>query len=431
MLAFVLMWASQVVSLLGSDIAKFGLRVWTYNKTGSVTEFAALTFLTEVPALLVSPFAGLVVDKFSHKRIIIATDTITALSTLWIAFMVFTEQLESWHIFVANVIAALMGAFQWPAFQASVVLLVPEDRLAKVEGMNQMAPALSMLIAPALGGAALYAVGFEGVVAIELLTFLLSLAVMLFARIPAPKESEEGRRAKGSLWSEIIAGWKYVRSKPGLAGLFYFLGQSHFCSGIVQVLVTPLVLSFSTPGMLGSVLSVSGTGAMFGAAGLGLWGVPRRAAYGFLGIGMLQGLLLAGVGVVPDAYFVLGVAFLYMFFIPTVRASRDAVLRRQVPQDLQGRVFALGQMISKAALPLAASLAGPLADLYFEPWLASPEAPLGSTAVGSLWGTGKGRGVAFLFFVVGCANAAFCALGLLYAPLRRVDEPFEGKAKRT
>jgi len=417
--AVILLWMGQFVSVIGTDITKFALRVWTYQRSGSVTEFALITFFTEMPSILMSPFAGAIVDRYSRKKIIICSDFISALCTLTLSLLLQGGQLNTWHIYCANTIASLMNSFQWPAFTASVSLLVPKDQLTRFGGLNQAAPAFSMLFAPAIAGTLLVSIGLEGIFTIEFMTFLFASVITIFTTIPNHTKSEESQRGTSNLFQEVAASWKFIQQRKALVALLFLSANGQFSSGMVQVLMTPLILNFSSSSVLGNILSVSGTGALVGSALLGLWGGPKNRIYGILGCASLQGLLLALCGTTPSSALILFVAFSYMVMIPFVRVFRESIWQRKVPSEMQGRVLSLQRMIGQLALPLSSLLAGPLADKIFEPLLA--KSGFLATTIGKLTGIGPGRGVAFLFILLGLMNCTVALIGFSYIPLRQID----------
>jgi MFS family permease len=148
--------------------------------------------------------------------------------------------LQFWHIYIANCIGSIANAFQWVAFTSSVTLLIPKNQIAKFGGMNQAAPALSMLLAPLLAGLLVTNHGLRSVFAVEMSTFILASMVTLTVRIPKAPPSEEGQKGKGNVWDEIYGAWGYIKQRPGLVGLLFFLANGQFCSGLIQVLMTPL-----------------------------------------------------------------------------------------------------------------------------------------------------------------------------------------------
>jgi MFS transporter, DHA3 family, macrolide efflux protein len=124
---FFALWLCQLASLIGSDIVSYALRVWTYKQTNSVSSFSLITFFVEAPALLLSPIAGVLVDRYPRKLLLLASDSMCAAATLTIALLHFNGVLVPWHIYIANTVASLAGALQWPAFKVGNIEILSLD----------------------------------------------------------------------------------------------------------------------------------------------------------------------------------------------------------------------------------------------------------------------------------------------------------------
>jgi DHA3 family macrolide efflux protein-like MFS transporter len=419
---FALLWLSQFLSLMGTDMSKFALRVWTYESTHSVLQYALVTICVELPALLLSPLAGAIVDRYPRIRLMLLSDGVSACTTLAIYLLLLADSLAPWHIYVLNAIASAMNAIQWPAFMATATLLTPEDKRTKYGGFNQLASALSMMLSPALAGLVLRWGGIPAVCAMELATFALVLPVTASIRLPAPGATgtTPGEHPTlRQLLADSRAAWAFITSRPGLPALLGLLFVGHFGSGLVQVLMTPMVLSFASPSTLGNLLTVSGLGGVAGACMLAVTGCPKaQRSRVVLGSFLVQGCLLALCGARADTLLVLAVAFFYMAIIPISRACREAIWQSKTPVAMQGRVFALQKGLSQLALPLAAAISAPLADTV-EPMLA-PGGALASS-VGAWIGTGPGRGAGFLFILTGAAYILVALAGFAQPELRNID----------
>lgn len=420
MTVFILMWLGQLVSLAGSGLTSFALGVWVYQRTGSVTQFALISVFIVLPAILISPVAGALVDRWDRRWTLIISDAGAGLSVLIIALLLWSDRLNVWHIYVANAAISVCTAFQWLAFSAAMTVLVPQKQLGRANGMVQTAQAISRLASPVLAGVLVVTIRIYGVILIDFATFLFSVFTLLLVHIPKPAVSIEGAAAKGSLLSEATYGWKYVKARPGLLGLLIFFAVSNFLIGVVTVLATPLVLTFASAAVLGVVLSVGGSGMLVGSLVMSAWGGPRRRIYGVLGFMLLSSLCMILAGLRPSAVLVSGAAFLFFLGLPISLGSSQAIWQSKVAPDLQGRVFAIRSMIAWSAMPVAYLIAGPLADHLFEPLLA-PNGWL-SGSIGRMIGVGPGRGIGLLFITMGFITLMSTLGGFLYPRLRLVED---------
>jgi MFS transporter, DHA3 family, macrolide efflux protein len=417
--AFLLIWFGQLISLTGSGLTGFALGVWVYLSTGSVTQFALISVSTTLPAILFSPIAGALVDRWDRRIAMIVSDAGAGVSTLIIALLLLTEQLEIWHIYLLVGISSTFSAFQWPAYTAATTLLIPKEHFGRASGLVQLAEAAAQIVAPMLAGALLGLIQVQGILLIDFATFLVALATLLIVRIPRPAQTAEGATGKGSLLQEAVYGWRYIKTRRGLLGLLLLFATTNFYFGIATILFTPLVLSFTTPAVLGVLMSIVGVGLLAGSLTMSAWGGPKRRIRGIIGFTMLQGLAMHLAGAPPQVALIAPSVFVIFFISPIVNGCSQAIWMSKTPPDVQGRVFSVRRMIAWSTMPLSYLIAGPLADMVFEPMMA--EGGLLASSVGQFIGVGEGRGVGLLFIVLSTLTVITALLAFQYAPLRNVE----------
>ena len=286
--------------------------------------------------------------------------------------------------------------------------------------MVHLGQAVAMIISPSLAGVLVTAIGLQGVILIDVITFVLAVGTLLFVRIPSQKPAQASVASKGSLLEEVAYGWRYIASRPGLLGLLILFAVSNYSTSIVQGLFAPMILSFSTPTVLGTLLSAAGLGMLSGSLVMSVWGGPKRRIYGVLGAVGTTGLCILCAGIRPWIPLIAVAAFGGCLGSPVINASSQAIWQVKTPPDVQGRVFAIRHVIAWSSIPLAYLTAGPLADQVFEPLLAVG-GPLADT-VGRVTGVGPGRGIGLLFVIMGTLNVLAAAGGTLYPRLRLVED---------
>jgi MFS family permease len=415
--AFGLMWFGQLISLVGSGLTRFALGVWVYQRTGSATDFALITLCSFLPGLVVAPFAGAVVDRSDRRWVMFWSDLGPAVGTLAIALLLHADALQVWHIYAVAAIGSVFNSFQWPAYQAATTLLVPKKQLGRANGMIQLGQAAAEVVAPVLAGTLISIVGLAGVVFIDLSTFVFAASMLLLVRVPRPVDSGAGRR--GSLLSESAFGWTFIRQRPGLLGLLLFFAVNNIVASIASVLITPLVLSFTTPKVLGSVLAAASTGLILGGLAMTITGGPRPRINGVFGFGLLSGVALAFVGLRPNPVLIAASLFVVMFAGPLVNGSSQAIWQVKVPTDVQGRVFAVRRLIAQFTVPLGFLSAGPLADYVFKPLLL-PGGPLAGS-VGRIIGVGPGRGIGLIYLILSVIPVVTTLWAYAKPHVRRVE----------
>jgi MFS transporter, DHA3 family, macrolide efflux protein len=414
---FLILWAGQSLSAVGTSLGSFALGVWIFEKTGSATQFAMMAFVAGVTLLIMTPVGGALADHWDRRKILILSDLGSGLMTFVMATLLFTGRLQPWHVYPIVAVMVAFMALQGPALLSSVSVLVPRDQFVRASGMTQTSRAVAQIIGPLVAGVLVGRIGYEGVILIDCLTFFIAMATILAVRIPNPPRT--GSSNQGSRLSSLAFGWTYLRGMPGLFALLSLYAVTNFCTGMVEVLLTPLILSFATPLELGGVNSAGAGGLLLGGLALALWGGPRRRVIGILAILSVQAMILFLGGIQPSISLISLASFAFMFTLPFVNGFNQAILQSKVAPEVQGRVFAVAGMIAAASLPLASLIAGPLADRVFEPMLA-PAGALAGT-VGQVIGVGDGRGVGFLFILLGGMVLVAVGLAALNPRLRRLE----------
>lgn len=415
--AFLVIWIGQLISVIGSRLSTFALGIWVLEKTGSTTEYAFIFVCMAVPALILTPFAGALVDRWDRRIVLIAADLVSGATVLALGVLLATHQIALWHVYVAAGLQAVATGFQVPAYMASIPLLVPKEQLARANGLVQTAFAAAQIIGPALAGVLVSTISLHGVLYVDFVSYLASVIALSFVSIPRPTPG--GGEEAGALLKEAAEGWQFVRERAGLVGLLAIFGFSNFLFGIVSILITPLVLSFTNAAALGLQMSAGGCGLLAGGIAMSAWGGPKKRIHGVLAFTILAGLLLAAHGLVANIVFLAAIGFVFFISLPVMNASQDAIWQLKVPAALQGRCFAIQRVLAEGAMPLGYVLAGPLADRVFEPLLA-PRGAL-ATSVGRVIGTGPGRGIALIFILAGLGMALSGAAGYAVRAVRNVE----------
>ena len=415
---FLLIWAGQMVSVIGSRLTSFALGIWVLQTTGSTTQFALIFVAMAIPVLLISPIAGALVDRWDRRRTMIACDAICCVVALCMAALLASGHLAMWHIYLGVGASSLANAFLQPAYAASIPLLTPRAHLTRVNGLVQTGFAVAQIGGPLLAGILVGAISIAGVLVVDALTFLAGVCSLLLARVPRPARGEN--EGSESIWREAATGWRYVRERPGLFGLLGVYGLSNFLFGIASIAITPLVLSFADPAQLGLQMAIGGSGLLVGGLLVTGWGGPKRRIDGVLGFSLLAGIFLAAHGLAPSFALVAAAGFVFFLTLPVINSSNAALWQSKVPAGLQGRCFAIQRVLSEAAMPIGYCLAGPLIDRVFEPLLATGGPLAGS--VGAVIGSGPGRGIGFLFVVLGLVMSLLAVSANAVRAIRRVED---------
>lgn len=419
MTAFMIFWFGQFVSSFSSTVSIFAVNVWIFQETGSATQFALASFTFVLPYALLSSIAGTLVDRWDRRWTMMGADTGQAAVTLFLASMVFTDQLAVWHVYVSGISGAIFAAFHGPASGAATTMLVPKEQLARVGGLSHISGATSRLIAPTAAGFLMISIGLKGIILIDLATYLFAAVTYGIIRIPQPPLSKEAARVKGSFRLEMRFGWSYLFSRPGLIGLVVLSGLLNFFGNIGNTLTIPMVLAFADADAVGIIAAVGAIGGLVSGSLFGIFASPRRIMNSILrfialgGVGMIVSGWLPLFLCIATGRLIVGLAF------PCAGILMGSLEKRKIAADVQGRVFGTMGVIELTLEALAYPVAGLLADRIFEPLMMES----GSLAVyvGPIIGIGVGRGMGLLSILMGVC-LILTALGTYHFPRIRFME---------
>lgn len=424
---FLIIWSGQLVSLIGTAMTRFALLLWAYQQTAAsgqpATAVALLGFFTYVPYLLVSPFAGVVVDRADRRLVMLGADVSAGVMTLGLLVLSSAGYLDVWHLYVAAALTGACEAFQVPAYTAATSMLVPAPDYGRVNGLRALAESASQVLAPGLASVLLPVVDLGGIMFLDLATVLVAVLTLLCVQVPRPQAATPERSDEG-LWRQVSYGFRYIWCRPGLLGLLgIFIGMNFFGTLTYFSILPAMVLARSgnAAGVLATVEAALGLGGVTGGILASVWGGPRRRIH----------TVLAGAAAsffLGDLLFALGrqvviwsiAAFLGALFIPLLLSANRSIWQSKVAAAVQGRVFAVQGMGQQVSMPLGYLLAGPLADHVFEPamraegWLRA--------ALGPLVGTGPGAGMAVMFLGTAILGMLMSLSGYLFPAVRHVED---------
>ncbi|MCC5633713.1 MFS transporter [Nostoc sphaeroides CHAB 2801] len=414
---FIVVWLGQLLSLLGSGLTSFVLGIWVYQQTGSITQFALISMFAHLPSILLFPLAGVLVDRWNRRWVMLVCDTGSGLTMLVIAYLVVNEHLAVWHIYGAVAINSIFNSCHWPAYTAAATLLLPKKYLSRGTGMMQLGDA-SRLVAPLLGGVLLDTIQLRGVILVDFITFAIAFVTLVLVRFPQVKAVPPS--TKRAVLQEAVYGWTYIRERVGLLALVLFMASANFLLGVVEILATPMALSFTSPATLGTIFSIGSIGILAGSLLVSHWSIRIKLVYGVLASQVFTGLSVLMVGFHPTVITLTIAIFVSSCSLATTNGCSQLILRKKVAIKVQGRVFAFSRTLSDVTIPLAFGVAGFLADQIFEPLMANNG--LLAPTLGKVIGVGTGQGIRLLIMIVGCLTVFISIYAWQYPRLTSVEK---------
>ena len=365
---FFTIWTGQAISILGSNIVQFAIVWYLTRETGSATVLAIASFFSVLPGVILSPFAGAIVDRNNRKWIMILSDVIIGLARLLGVYLFATGAIEVWHIYLMNLIGSAASSFQTPAMTSSTSLMVPKKHLSRVAGMNQTLEGAVAIAAPPLGALLMGITSISNILLLDFGTMLLAVVPLLFIPIPQPPglETKDGIRIRTSFFEDLRHGVKYVTSWTGLLLLILLAMVCNFMLSPAMSLL-PLLISDHFGGtevQLALINSIMGVAMLVGGLILSIWGgFKRRILTSFMGL-LVSGFAIALIGFTPgNLFWLAAVGFgLSMLMLPMINGPVRAVMQSQVAPEVQGRVFSLVRTGTGLVMPIGLLIAGPVAD---------------------------------------------------------------------
>jgi MFS family permease len=397
---FVILWASQSVSVFGSALTWFAVTIWLVNTRYRLDEqkpelaFALTAIgLTYIITLALSPFAGSWADRHDRKRTMLASDLLNGAVSLTLMTLMITGLLETWLLILLMAAFAAISPFHYAAFDTSYAMIVPEKQLPRANGMMQTIWSLSGVVSPAIAagiialpelarqgiipgivgdwlatlsdGAAL-AIGVDGV------TFLFAALVLAFLHVPSPKHAETheaGAPRKKHLWADIKLGVTYIKHRPPLLWLLLTFTVINFAGAPIEIFIPLLLkfnlapdwqsLGFTIETALATIATVGAIGGVVGGVLMSTWGgLKGRKVYGVLVPILIAGIVQVVYGLSGALYLTAAMNFLLLALIPIMNSHSQTIWQTQVPRHLQGRVFAVRRVIAQISGPVALMMAG-------------------------------------------------------------------------
>ncbi len=362
-------WISQMVSIMGSSLVQFTLVWWLTRETGSATVLATASMFALIPEIVMQPFAGAIVDRANRKRVIIAADAAIAMATLGLGVLFYMDRAEVWFIYGILLLRSIGGAFHYPAEQTSVALMVPEEHLARIAGLNQASRGIINIVSAPMGALVLELLDVEGSLFIDVITAAIAIGIVAFTFIPKQQELENhGKSWAGTVMRDMrdgflyLVNWKALMVLTGI-GLVFKLALTPAIS-LIPLLVFEHLNGNAAQYSLVEV--VMGIGIIVGALVLGVWGGFKKNIYtmflGGLGVGL--GIFLMGLLPEGKIYWALPPMFLAGFMIPIVDGPMSAILQANIDNEYQGRVMTLFGSIVNLSGPIGLAAAGPVSDKF-------------------------------------------------------------------
>ena len=399
---FLIAWASQSVSLIGTALTFFAVNIWLTlvlyprpeQKPQLAFALAANALAFALPTIGAAPIAGAWADRHDRRRTMLAMNVVNGLLTVGMLALMAAHRLTLPMLLGFMSLYCLAGAFHAAAFDTSYAMLVPGPRLARANGMMQTSWALSGVFSPGLAAAlvSLPALARQGrfpdlgggalgrmtdgtplALAVDALSFFGAAVVLLALDIPAPRRADRGAdgRPRASLLADVREGALYIGRRRPLLWLLVTFAGANLIAAPMQVL-QPLLVRFGLASdwaargltfesALALLASATSIGGVAGGIAISVWGGLReRRVRGVIIPLAVAGAIEIVYGLSPWLWLTAAMGFLAGSLIPAANAHSQAIWQAQVPRELQGRVFSVRRLVAQFTFPLGTAIAGAL-----------------------------------------------------------------------
>lgn len=354
---------SQTVSLLGSMLVMYAIMWHVTLSTQSGVMMTIMVLCSFVPAILISPFAGVWADRLNRKMLMITADLVIAFVTLIIAVLFFLDIRDIWIIFIVSIIRAFGQAVHQPSVSAVYAQIVPKENLIRVQGIAQGIQSSSMIIMPLLAGLLMSLLPLEYILFIDIITAVIAVIILLFF-VKLPKHQGEKNKEDIDYFTDIKEGLKYTFKHPFVFNiiLFGFL--------FMIVVAAPSFLSYlqvarvfgAEPWRLSILEALFGIGMLSGSLVISVWGGLKNRLVTYFIAYILIGIGTMGLGVPINFWIYIGFWAWVGLFIAISNPVIVGLIQEKVDPKYIGRVFSVFGLIHTISLPLGMLVFGPLSD---------------------------------------------------------------------
>lgn len=354
--------SAQTISLLGSSIVQYAI-IWHITLTTSSGRMLTISTLCGfLPQIFISLFAGVWIDRYDRKRIIMLADSAIALSTLLLAAAFLTGHRNTWFLFAALIVRSAGTGIQTPAVNAIIPQIVPQEQLMRINGINSTLSSMMMFLSPAISGAILSFAPLEAALLIDVGTAVIGVGITATVSV-LPYEKKTGTRA--SSLEEMKSGFFYLKENGFVKRLLLYQITILFLIS-PSAFLTPLMVSRTFGAEVWRLTASEMTyslGMVLGGLLIASWGGFKKKMNTTLFAGSFYGLMMMGLGFAPVFLVYLLCNTMIGITAPCYNAPITVTIQEKVPREMHGRIFSFMQIASSCALPLGMTVFGPLADL--------------------------------------------------------------------
>ncbi len=402
---FLLLWIGELISSIGGGLTSFGLGVYVFQKTGSAAGMALVTLLGFLPTLLFTVPAGVLADRYDRRVLMMIGDGFSGLGILYIFLCMLHGEANLVQICIGVFVSAIFSSLLDPSYRATITDLLSKEEFSKASGLVSLAGSARYLFSPVIAGLLLAYHDISLLLLIDVSTFFVTITTTFIVRrgIKAKQPTE-----KQSFLESMKEGWRAIHIEKGVFVLVLCSSLITLFLGTLQILVEPMILSFSDSKVLGIVETLCASGMLVSGILLGGFGIKKEYGKVLQISFFMAGIFMIGMSIFENLVIISIFGFFFFATLPLCNNCMDYLCRTNIPGALQGRAWGFIGFLSQMGYVLAYAVSGLAAD-----------------GLGSLSGMGVGRGAAFMIGISGVFLSLVAVTLLRFPAIRELEKRTE------
>ena len=357
-------YAGQAFSLLGSAAVQFAVIWWLTIQTESAITLTIASIVAFLPNMLIGPFAGVWIDRYNRRTVMIAADGLVALSSVILgAAFLLVESPPIWFIYIILFLRGLGNTFHGPALQAAIPMLVPAEMLTKAGGWGNLINSISNMLGPVLGAALMGFLPIASIMLVDILGAVFAIVCLLFVAIPDISKSG----GEVHMLSDMKQGFAAMRANKPLMAVFIPMVMMSILYMPLGALFPLLVrVHFMGEAWHNSIVEFAFAGGLLlSSIVLGIWGgMKKRFLMASLAIGLLGAASFLGGVLSPGGFWVfVGCCFFIGSSGTFINVPIMAYTQKTIAPEMMGKVFSILMAAMTLAMPVGLLVAGPVSEI--------------------------------------------------------------------
>ena len=402
---FLLLWIGELISSIGGGLTSFGLGVYVFQKTGSAAGMALVTLLGFLPTLLFTVPAGVLADRYDRRVLMMIGDGFSGLGILYIFLCMLHGEANLVQICIGVFVSAIFSSLLDPSYRATITDLLSKEEFSKASGLVSLAGSARYLFSPVIAGLLLAYHDISLLLLIDVSTFFVTITTTFIVRrgIKAKQPTE-----KQSFLESMKEGWRAIHIEKGVFVLVLCSSLITLFLGTLQILVEPMILSFSDSKVLGIVETLCASGMLVSGILLGGFGIKKEYGKVLQISFFMAGIFMIGMSIFENLVSISIFGFFFFATLPLCNNCMDYLCRTNIPDALQGRAWGFIGFLSQLGYVIAYAVSGLAAD-----------------GLGSLSGMGVGRGAAMMIGISGVFLSLVAVTFLHFPSIRELEKRTE------